>query len=241
MIRRVGAILAGGVMLAVVTGVVTGAAAQGICPTGVARDGVWFDFPDRSVLTRVLSDGRVEEIEFGHDGSYMYVYRALPIGLVVESWSIENGYAPRNEEETVSFLGTPNPVPDPMAGVRYDGISTLRFGDGSESRATVNVVVGEARTVDIGGCSYTAHDVAVTRVDLDGGLPQNDAMLFLPDLAVTLFLGFSEGDVPPEDALPLSVSLTPPRPPGEAGGGLGAGAGVLPPPLPQLGGGAEQK
>lgn len=224
-------VLAAGLGLATASG----AAAQGTCPTGVARDGVWFDFPDRAVLTRVLSDGRVEELEFGHDGSYIYMYHALPIGLVAQSWSIENGYAPQIEDETVSHAGTPNPVPLPAAGVRYDGISSSRYGDGSDSRATVNVVVGAARTVQIGACSYTAHDVAVTRTDLQGGLPQNDAMLFLPDLGITVFLGFSEGNEPPDNALPLSVSLTPPRPPG------GGGAGILPPPLPQPGGGAEQK
>lgn len=203
-----------------------GAQAQGTCPTGVARDGVWLAFSDRSVLTRVLSDGMVEEIEFAQDGSYVYAYRTLPIGLVAESWALENGFASREDREVVSYVGTPAAVPAPAPGVRFDGIETARYPDGSETRSSVNLSVGEARPVTIGGCPYTGMPVDVTRVDLEGGLPQHDSMMYLVELGLTIYLGFSEGDDPVQNAMPLSIARTPPPVGGPAA------PGAAPPPLP---------
>jgi hypothetical protein len=203
-----------------------GAAAQETCPSGVARDGVWLAFSDRSVLTRVLSNGHVEEIEFAQDGSYVYAYRTLPIGLVTESWALENGFASREDRETVSYVGTPTDIPAPVPGARFDGIETATYPDGSAARSSVNLVVGDARPVTIGGCTYTGLPVDVTRVDLQGGVPQRDSMMFLSDLGLTIYLGFSEGDDPVQNALPLSISLSPPS----VGGA--ADPGFLPPPLP---------
>lgn len=202
------------------------AGAQGVCPSGVARDGVWLAFPDRAVLTRVLSDGRMAEIEFAQDGSYVYEYRTLPVGLVTESWALENGFASREDRETVSYVGTPATVPLPAPGARFDGIETARYPDGSETRSSVSLIVGQAGPVSIGGCAYTGLPIDVTRVDLQGGLPQRDSMMHLTELGLTIYLGFSEGSDPVQNALPLSISLDPPP----VGGA--AAPGLAPPPLP---------
>jgi hypothetical protein len=198
----------------------------------VARDGVWLAFSDRAVLTRVLSDGTVEEIEFAQDGSYVYAYRVLPIGLVIESWALENGFASREDRETVSYVGTPAIVPAPAPGIRFDGIETARYPDGSETRSSVSLVTGAAAPVVIGGCSYTGVPVDVTRVDLQGGTPQRDSMMHLTELGLTIYLGFSEGNDPVQNTLPLSISLTPPP----AGGPVATPgpSGVAPPPLPPV-------
>jgi len=203
------------------------ALAQAECPAGVARDGVWLGFSDRTVLTRVLSDGRLHEMEIAHDGSDIYTYITSSLGLVLEAWTLQNGQAPRAEYETVTFVGTPDPMPDPVSGARFDGIATSRYGDGTEVRATVNVVVGQPQPVTIGGCSYTGLPVDVTRVEFGGGVPQRDGMMHLTELGLTIYLGFAEGDAAPSMDLPLSISLAPPEQ---------VSAGTLAPPLPPVGG-----
>ncbi|MDG3040388.1 hypothetical protein [Roseicyclus marinus] len=224
MLRVLG--LAAGLGLALSTGV----AAQSGCPSGVARDGVWLSFSDRSVLTRVQSDGTIAEIEFAQDGSYVYVYRTLPVGLVTESWALVNGFASREERETVSYQGTPAAIPGPMPGARFDGIETARYPDGGETRSSVSLVVGSARPVSIGGCAYTGLPIDVTRVDLQGGPPQRDSMMHLLELGLTIYLGFSEGAEPPQNAMPLTISMTPPP---VGGTGMSDGGPVIaPPPLP---------
>jgi len=216
--------LAGALLVAGASGV----AAQGGCPAGIARDGVWLAFADRSVLTRVLADGLIHEMEFGHDGSYLNLYVTLPVGLVVEGWLLENGNGPRSEHETVSYVGTPDPVPLPVPGARFDGIETSQFGAGVPVRSSINLVVGQPEPVVIGGCSYTGLPVEVTRIELGGTEPQRDSMIHLTELGLTVYLGFGDGGEMPSTDLPLSISLDPPDP---------AGA-VLPPPMPMPPGGA---
>lgn len=203
------------------------AAAQGQCPSGLARDGVWLSFPDRAVLTRVLSDGMIEEIEFSGERSVVYVFRTLPVGLVTERWGFENGIALRDDSETVSYVGTPATVPLPVAGARFDGVETARLLDGSEYRYSIALAVGTPRSVSIGGCTYTGLPVDVTRVDLQGGPAKRDSMMHLPELGVTIYLAFAEGEAPMQDTLPLAISLSPP-PAGDPAGAPGA----VPPPLP---------
>jgi len=192
----------------------SGAAAQGTCPAGIARDGVWLEFPDRSVFARVLSDGRIHEMEFGHDDPYLNIYITLSTGLVVEGWLMENGAAPRSDHETVTYAGTPDPVPPPAPGVRFDGIETSQFGGGAPVRSSVNLVVGQPRPVVIGGCSYTGLPVEVTRIELGQSLPQRDSMMHLTELGLTIYLGYGDADAPPATDLPLSISHAPPAPAG---------------------------
>jgi hypothetical protein len=205
---------------------------QTACPQGIARDGVWLEFPDRSVLTRVLSDGRMAEMEFAHDGTYTYGYVTLPIGLPVEAWSIVNGYAPIEERETITYAGTPDPVPRPSAGVRFDGIETSRYSSGPASRFSVTAVVGAAAPVTIGGCTYTGLPIEVMRVDLSGGQPVTDSMLHLTELGLTIYLGFSEGREPAVDTMPLSISYDPPVQGGATPSDLAPPALPVPAPAP---------
>lgn len=191
---------------------VVGAAAQTVCPAGVAHDGVWLSFPDRSVLAHVLSDGRTQEIEFAADGSYIYGARALALGLIVEGWGLENGRVPAGDRETVSYVGNPDPMPAPVDGAQFDGIEIASFDGAEETRATINLTVGTARDVAIGPCRYTGLPIDVTRIDLDDGLVMRDAMMHLPELGLTIFVGFAEGEALPERVLPDAISLSPPGP-----------------------------
>lgn len=217
---------AGALWLAIMPGL---ALAQA-CPQGVARDGVWIEFPDRTVMTRVLSDGRIAETEYAFDGGPVYGYITLPMGLVLESWSLENGRAPAADRESVTYSGTPDPVPFPAPGVRFDGIETSRFADGGQSRYTINVTVGAGAPVTIGGCTYSGLPVDVTRIEMDGTV-YRDSMMHLTDLGVTIYLGFSDDGSTPVPLMPVSISLAPPM----AGGG--AAPGTAPPPLPTPPGG----
>jgi hypothetical protein len=188
----------------------TGALAQGACPTGIARDGIWLEFPDRSVLSRVLSDGRVQEMEFAHDGSYIFTSVSLPIGLLVDGWELRNGFVPRGDRETVRYVGTPDPVPAPAPGVRFDGLQISRFAEGGgETGSSVNLVVGAAQDIVIGGCRYTGLPVEVTRVDLSGGV-FHESMMHMPDLGLTIYIAFSEGNAPRPGHLPIAISYDPP-------------------------------
>lgn len=217
---------AGALLLAVLPGVVL---AQG-CPSGIARDGVWLEFPDRTVLTRVLSDGRIAETEYPFDGAPAYGYITLPMGLVLESWSLENGRAPAADRESVTYAGTPDPVPFPAPGARFDGIETSVFADGGQSRFTINVTVGAAAPIWIGPCSYTGLPVEVTRIEMDGTIFR-DSMMHLGELGVTIYLGFSDDGSVPVPLMPVSIALEPP-----VDGGASA-PGTAPPPLPTPPGG----
>jgi hypothetical protein len=217
---------AGALCLAILPGL---AAAQA-CPTGIARDGVWLEFTDRTVLTRVLSDGRIAEMEYAFDGAPVYGYITLPMGLVLESWALENGRTPAADRETVTYSGTPDPVPFPAPGVRFDGIETARFADGGQTRYTINVTVGAGVPFSIGGCSYTGLPVDVTRIEMNG-TTYRDAMMHLSELGITIYLGFSDDGGVPVPSRPVSISLTPPM----AGGAVPPG--TAPPPLPTPPGG----
>lgn len=187
-----------------------GALAQAECPAGIARDGVWLEFPDRMVLTRVLSDGRQHEIEFDREGTEIYTYVTSSLGIVLEGWTLQNGRASSADYETVTYVGTPDPMPDPAPGVRYDGIYTSVYGTEPDMRLSVSLTVGQPRPVTIGGCSYTGLPVDVTRIELGGGVPQRDHLMHLTELGVTIYLGFAEGDERPSTDLPRSISLGPP-------------------------------
>lgn len=196
------------------------------CPRDMARDGVWLEYADRTVMTRVLSDGRNAETEYARDGDTIYGFITLPAGLVTESWSLDDGRAAPAERESVSYAGNPDPVPFPVPGARFDGIETARLADGRVFRASVNLTVGAAQPFAIGPCLYTGLPVSVARVDLAGGPLQHDSMMHLVELGVTIYLGYSDTGAPPEPSLPLSISLLPP-----VSGGVAA---QMPPPLPNL-------
>ncbi|MBF9058854.1 hypothetical protein HKCCSP123_06625 [Rhodobacterales bacterium HKCCSP123] len=200
------------------------------CPQGLARDGVWIEFPDRTVMTHVLSDGRIAETEYPFDGGPVYGYITLPMGLVLESWALENGRAPAADRETVTYVGTPDPVPFPAPGVRFDGIETSVFADGGQSRYTINVTVGSGAPVTIGGCTYTGFPVDVTRIEMDGTV-YRDGMMHLGELGVTIYLGFSDDGSVPVPLMPVSISMMAPM----AGGA--SAPGTAPPPLPTPPGG----
>lgn len=203
-----------------------GAGAQGICPSGDTRDGVWLGFPDRTVQTRVLSDGTMEEIEFSDERSAVYVFRTLPVGLITERWGMRNGFLAPDESESVSYVGTPATIPLPVPGARYDGVETARILDGSEFRHSVSLVVGMPRPVAIGACAYTGLPIDVTRVPLDGGPRKHDSMMHLMELGMTIYLGYSEGDEPVLDEMPLWISSEPRLP------GAGSAPAMMPPPPP---------
>jgi hypothetical protein len=206
------------------------AAAQVACPAGTARDGVWIEFPDRLVESRVLSDGRIQEMEYLFEEGGIYGYITLPMGLVVESWALQDGRVPADERESVTYSGTPDPVPFPAPGVRFDGIETSRYADGGEMRYSLSAVVGAAQPVGIGACSYTGLPVDVTRVEM-GGPAYRDAMMYLVDLGITLYLGFSDDGSDPVPLMPVSISSLPPV------AGAVSTPGLLPPPLPTAPGG----
>jgi phage tail protein X len=215
-----------GAVLAVICALPGLAAAQQVCPTGVARDGVWLEFPDRTVMTRVLSDGRVAETEFMHDDTTVYGYITLPIGLVVESWALVNGRVPPADRERVTYTGTPSSVPFPAPGARFDGTESSRFADGAAARYAITAMVGAARTVAVGPCRYIGLPVQVTRTE-PGGPVLRDSMMHLQELGVTIYLGFSDDGAMPVDVLPTAIGDAPPL--GVVGGGP---PGAQPPPLP---------
>lgn len=200
------------------------------CPSNIAHDGVWLEYADRTVLTRVLSDGRNAETEYAHEGGTIHGFITLASGLVTESWSLQDGRAAPAERESVSYAGNPDPVPFPVPAARFDGIEIARLADGQVFRASVNLTVGAAEPFAIGPCLYTGLPVSVARVDLAGGPLEYDSMMHLVELGVTLYLGYSDTGTPPEPSLPLSISLLPP-----VAGGM---ATHVPPPLPNLPGDA---
>lgn len=186
------------------------AAAGGDCPREIARDGIWLEFIDRTVSTRVLSDGSNAEKEYAHEGGTIYGFRTLASGLVSESWALVDGRASAAERETVSYAGSPVPVPFPTPGARFDGIETARLADGRVYRASVALQVGTAEPFAIGPCIYTGLPITVRRVDLSGGPLEHDSMMHLVELGVTLYLGYSDTGRPPDPSPPLSISMFPP-------------------------------
>ncbi|MGP1358622.1 hypothetical protein [Roseicyclus sp.] len=199
------------------------AAAQQACPTGRATDGVWFQFQDRTVLTRVLSTGRNLEIEFmGEETNEVHGFETIPLGLATESWFLSAGLVPTGERKTATFSGLPDPAPVPAPGMRFDGVETARYDDGTTETQGFTLVVGNAQPVFIGACGYTGLPIDVTWQPVGGEPPHIEAMMYLPDLGVTIYLGFTTDGSRPVPSMPLSVSTQPPL----------ASAVPLPPPGP---------
>jgi hypothetical protein len=208
------------------------ALAQASCPDN-ARDGLWVEFADRAVFYRVLSDGRISEMEFSDDESRpVSGYVTHPVGLVIEGWTLSGARIVPADRETVTHAGTPAQLPLPVPGARFDGLETVNYGDGTSQRFSVNLVVGQAQPVTIGGCSYTGLPIEVTRIDIAaGGTPMIEAMLHLRELALTIYLDFSDDGRPPDGSPPLGISRNPPgwHDTATEGGGMDL---LPPPPLP---------
>ena len=200
------------------------AAAQQTCPTGLATDGVWFQFPDRTVLTRVLSGGRNLEIEFmGEETNEIHGFETIPLGLATESWFLSAGLVPVGERKTATHTGLPNPPPPPAPGMRFDGVESARYDDGTSETQAFTIIVGNAQPVFIGSCGYTGLPIDVTWQPVGGEPPHIEAMMYLPDLGVTMYLGFTTDGSRPIPTMPLAISAqppsvgaVPPSPPGTA-------------------------
>ena len=180
------------------------------CPVGIARDGVYLTFPDRIVLSRVLSDGRIFETEMALDGSYLYDFIVHPIGLVAESWSRENGLINPDDWEIVTYQGTPAEIPMPAAGLSWNGLETARFQSGDEARYAVSLTIGQPEEIAIGPCRYSGLPVLATRTAMSDGFIQRDAMMAVPELGIVIYQGYAEGSEPIGRDVPSAIGLRPP-------------------------------
>jgi len=198
------------------------------CLSGAASDDIYAEFDDRTVIYRVMSDGSTSETEIARDGSYVYTYHVHPIGLVLESWKLDNGRTQPSDVEQVEYTGTPPALPFPAPGVSWSGIENAVFGDGTRFRYSVSLNVMQPEQLQIGGCSYEALPVEITRVEIGTTTTQNDLVAYLPDLRIAMFMGYSDTGTPIRD-LPLSLST---RPPGYSGPAAGSGTPNPSSPLP---------
>lgn len=186
------------------------AAAQTACPNGIAHDGIWLEYADRTVATRVLADGRNHETEYSHEGGAVHGFITLAAGLVTESWALVDGRVPVAERETVRYEGLPDPLPHPAPGLAFEGVEIARLADGRSFRSEIRMWVSDAIPFAIGPCLYTGYPVTVSRRALDGGALQHDSMMHLRELEVTIYLGYSDTGAPAEASPPVSISLVPP-------------------------------
>ncbi|NKX45865.1 hypothetical protein [Roseicyclus persicicus] len=201
------------------------ALAQGSCPQGLARDGVWFDYGDRTILSRVLSDGRVLDLEYVAGQPAINSYLLLPIGLLSERWTMQAGRVDAGSHEVLRHSGFPDPVPVAAPGARFDGVETTVYEDGSTGDSHLALTVGAPQPVSIGPCLYTGLPVDITWSRPTGETIQHERLMHLSDLGVTLYLGFADPGQAVVPTLPLSISASAPR----AGGAGPAPAPGAPP------------
>jgi hypothetical protein len=203
--------LISGVAAAFVALLPVAASAQQACPSGLATDGVWLQFSDRTVLTRVLSVGRNLEIEFmGEETNEIHGFETIPLGLVAESWFLNRGLVPLGERKTATHTGLPNPTPIPMPGMRFDGVENARYDDGTTETQGFTLLVGNAQPVFIGSCAYTGLPIDVTWQSVGGEPPHMESMMYLTDLGITIYLGFTSDGSRPIPSMPFSISSQPP-------------------------------
>jgi hypothetical protein len=203
------------------------AAAEGDCPRGLARDGVWFDYGDRSVEARVRADGLLAEVEYLSDGTNTNGYLLHPVGLLVESWSMQDGLVAQGSMEVMRHEGMPDPMPAPTPGLRLSGTEVVRYDDGTEERAALSLAVGGPQPFVIGPCTYSGLPVTLSWMRPDGSPRQTESMIHLTELGLTVYLGFADGNATPLPAPPISISHLPP---GAAPAGVPAAPGQPPGP-----------
>ena len=78
--------------------------------------------------------------EEGRGGIYCYI--TLPMASSSKAGRYRRVAWPADERESVTYSGTPDPVPSPAPGVRFDGIGTSRYADGGETRYSLSAMVG---------------------------------------------------------------------------------------------------
>ncbi|MEQ8367698.1 MAG: hypothetical protein RIB61_13410 [Roseicyclus sp.] len=178
------------------------------CPAGLAGDGVYMRFADRTVLFRHLDDGRTAETEFRFDDTTLIEYRLAPLGLILQSWEMVNGLVPEGEMETVTFEGPPMPAPAP--GARWRATEHSVYSDGTRNQYQTSVEVGAMSRLFIGSCSYDMLPITVRRIGPDGASVPTDLVGHLPDLGLSVFLGDSEQGFSQLPDPPLEIGLDPP-------------------------------
>ena len=221
-------------ILAALAALVPALAAAQVCPLGIARDGVWLDFGDRTIQARVMSDGRILELEHtaGQPGVNGYIVH--PIGLLAESWVMQNGRMTPEGREVMRHVGTPATLPLPVPGASFAGTETYRAGDGTEGQSTLRLTVGNPTPFAIGTCPYIGLPIDITWTGITGETIQTERLMHLPDLGVTVYQGFADPGAALVPTVPLSISLGPP--------GFGAGSAVSQPPaMPATPGGPPAK
>ncbi len=185
-----------------------GVAQTEACPSGPAVDGVYISFAEHVVRLELRSDGTLSERETGFDGSYEVEFRTHPLGLILESWDLENGRRDLDTTETVTLTGTPSVLPFAAPGVRWEGTEVSTLMNGSEERFSTSVFVStETDVFPMGACQYPAHSVMVTRIQIGSVEPETEEHVFIPELGITLYLGIPGGD---EYELPTAISTRPP-------------------------------
>ncbi|NKX45867.1 hypothetical protein [Roseicyclus persicicus] len=185
--------------------------AAGGCPgAGDAADGIWLTFPHRVSLMRARPGGLVADWAFTRDGTPASVVRRHPVGLLRDSWAMDDGDMAPGSEQRFAYSGD---IPTPAPGVVFDAVEILTDLDGREvRRGAIALRVGAARDVLVGGCAYAALPVTVTRTPQGGVRGDRDSLLVLRELGLPVWLGFSGLDDPPQDMLPLAIAARPPWP-----------------------------
>jgi len=180
------------------------------CPSAPAVDGVYIEFQDRLVRHQQLSNGMTAEFEITEDQAFLYEYRTYPVGLLSESWEITEGRVSPGSFETVTLSGAPVPPPHPAPGVTWSGEETSRFADGTVYRFRTSVAVGEVDVLAIGACQYASLPITVARTDLDNGAVTYDALVYLRDLGIVVYLGGGDQITSISYDLPVSIGTRPP-------------------------------
>lgn len=157
---------------------------------------VSYDNGDEVRLQRT-ADGAVTVDETYADGSVpMRLHAARGIYYFEEYMLDEAGRRLDGTGLRVEFPSDPRSLPEPAAGLVWEGETVNVFPDGSERRETVRVRFEEGAPLVLSGCTYALLDTAI-RYDWgkDGGLTLRYA--YLPELGAGLVLTsqFDGGEV----------------------------------------------
>ncbi|MBF9036492.1 hypothetical protein HKCCE2091_19815 [Rhodobacterales bacterium HKCCE2091] len=209
--------------LAVLAGLLAGPALAD-CPTTLAdaAHGVYVDFDGYVVRYDRRPDGSVEELEFDTPTGGGYRYISLGGIYVVESWTMESGFAVPGTHETITYENQPDPELRPNS--TFSSNTTIHFDNGDAPfDEFLSIAVGPSQSQRIGTCTLDAMRVEMRTGPV--GSVQISNFLYFPTLGFGTYIGGGAEGENYDLYRPTAISTEPPLARNTDGGGGGGASG----------------
>lgn len=161
------------------------------CPTGAdLANGIRLVETDGIASIYTAQDGvTVEQIGKYPDG---YTFRLmLAHGVhVLQLGDLEGGRLVPSSTTDTTYPGDVADLPVPTAGLEWDIITSITYGDGTTIPETQSQVWGEPFEWTVGACTYTTLRGSIDYISEDNTI--NEEVYFIPDLRISFLKSYAD-------------------------------------------------